>query len=188
MLELLASEYRVVAQDYLAWTICLAAFIWGAGPERAVAFVWLLLFEIIDGIYHVVSDAGYHLTNVDLFHAALDGVAGIAWISIALFANRNYPLWVAAMQVLAMTAHLARGLVEAVSPIAYLTMVVAPGWFQLIFLGIGLSRHVLRKRKFGPYRDWRVTGEWSRYPAANSYRNQLASVLGYDFFARKDER
>ncbi len=156
MLELLASEYRAITQDILAWSICSAALLWGGGPERAVAVTWLVLFEVTGWIYNLVLGAGVLLTDVDYFLATIDVLAAAIWITIALYANRNYTLWIAGMQVLAMTAHLARGLAETISPIAYITMVVAPGWFQLIFLAIGLIRHISRKRRFGEYRDWRL--------------------------------
>ena len=64
------------------------------------------------------------------------------------------------MQVLIMAGHLARGMIEAIAPIAYATMVVAPGWIQLLILGAGVTRHILRKRKFGPYREWRTPVRW----------------------------
>ncbi|MEL6878681.1 MAG: hypothetical protein AAGL68_11380, partial [Pseudomonadota bacterium] len=135
----------------------LAALIWGSGPERAVAATWLIVFEFFGRLYRLGFETGYKLSDVDFFLATSDGLAGVVWIAVALSANRNYTLWIAGLQVLAMTAHLARGMAEAISPIAYGTMVVAPGWFQLLFLGIGLSRHVMRKRKYGSYRDWRIS-------------------------------
>ncbi len=157
MLELFASEYRAVLQDVLALFVITSALIWGSAPERAVALVWLIFCELAIWANGFIDTDGYQLNNVDIFLATMDILAGVCWIGIALYANRNYPLWIAGMQVLAMTAHLARGLAETISPVAYITMVVAPGWFQLFFLAIGLSRHVLRKKKYGSYRDWRVT-------------------------------
>ncbi|MEO1221368.1 MAG: hypothetical protein AAFY42_08460 [Pseudomonadota bacterium] len=105
--------------------------------------------------YLVGDDA--QLVDVDVYWAFSDLTAGIAWIAIALFANRNYTLGIAGLQVLAMAAHVARGLVEVISPIGYAFMVAAPGWFQLFLLLIGLTRHILRKRKHGDYRDWRIS-------------------------------
>ena len=157
MLELLAFEYRGAIQDLLAFAIFLAALKWGSAPERAVILVWIVLFEVIDGLYHLVSNAGYTLTDVDLWHASLDGLAGVIWIAIALFANRNYPLWIAAMQLLALMAHAARGLTDSISPVAYISMAVAPGWLQLLFMAVGLFRHARRKRQYGKYRDWRFS-------------------------------
>lgn len=156
MLELLTSDFRLVLQTYVAWTICLAALIWGGGPERAVALTWLLIFEIADGLYHAVFEQSYSLVNVDAFHAAHDVVAWIGFTFIALNANRNYTLCIAAMQLLAVVAHLSRSLSEMITPIAYAVMVIAPGWLQLLCLTIGLLRHVRRKRRYGEYRDWRI--------------------------------
>lgn len=155
MLQLLASEYRMIAQDLLAIMLLAAAFIWGGGPERAVAASWVLIFKVSSFIRETFFAQSLQLMEVDVFLASTDIVAGIVFVWIALYANRNYPLWIAAMQVLAVSAHLARGLVESILPIAYVVMIVAPGWFQLLVLAFGLSRHVSRKRKYGPYRDWR---------------------------------
>lgn len=155
MLEFLASEYRPMLQDALAFSVCLAAFRWGRGPERAIAAVWLVLFEGAARVNQYFFADGYRLTEVDIFLASADTLAGILFVVIALYANRNYPLCIAGVQILAIAAHLARGMIEAISPIAYAIMVIGPGWFQLIFFAAGLTRHILRERRFGRYRDWR---------------------------------
>lgn len=155
MLELFASEYRLIAQDVLSFGLIAAAFLWGGGPERAVAATWLVAFEIGGRVKVAIFGSELRLTDVDIFWASADVVAGVSWLTIALFANRNYTLWIAALQLLATSAHLVRGIVETVSPIAYVVMVVAPGWFQLFLLAGGLICHVRRKNSFGEYRDWR---------------------------------
>jgi len=155
MVELLASDFRPIVQTAFAVSVCVAAFLWGRGPERAIAIVWLVLFEIALHFYQVAFAAGPRLTNVDLFLASLDGFAVALFILIALNANRTYPLCIAALQVLAITAHLARGLIEAISPIAYAIMVIGPGWLQLMIFTVGIARHVQRERRWGQYREWR---------------------------------
>lgn len=177
MFELATSDIRGVLQDVLAWTICLAALIWGAAPERLVAITWLLLFELGGNFYRFVFERGTQVTQVDYFYASSDMLAGMILIVIALYANRNYTLWIAGMQVLAMTAHLARGLAEMISPVAYLTMVIAPGWLQLLFLALGLSRHVLRERKYGDYRDWRMARNLSDFEAIDVEKGWIASLF-----------
>ena len=156
MLELLASDYRLIAQDVLAFSLIAAAFLWGGGPERAVAATWLIVFEIGGRIRRNFVD-NLQLADIDVFLASADLIAGASWIMIALYANRSYTLWIAGLQVLAMAAHLARGIAEAISPIAYLTMVAVPGWFQLFFLAGGLLLHVRRRKRSGDYRDWRFS-------------------------------
>lgn len=160
MLELLASENRPFAQDALAYFVCIAALVWGAGPERAVALIWLIFFEFLMNLYLIVWGPAFQLQRIDVFLASGDIVAGFIWVIIAVNANRNYPLLIAALQLLTIGAHLARGLIESIAPVAYAVMVVAPGWLQLLVLGAGVGRHVLRRRRYGPYREWRVPVQW----------------------------
>ncbi|MEE4289980.1 MAG: hypothetical protein V2J14_11455 [Erythrobacter sp.] len=160
MLQLLAFEYRSLLQDVLAYSVCLAALIWGAGPERAIAATWLIVFELFTALFRNVLDLSYQLDSIDAYLALSDTLAGGIWLMIALNANRNYPLFIAALQVLAVSAHLARGLIESISPVAYATMVIAPGWLQLILLGIGVIAHRLRVQRYGEYREWRVPVNW----------------------------
>ncbi|GMN02118.1 hypothetical protein [Erythrobacter sp. MTPC3] len=156
MLDLIFFEYRPMLQDLLTIAVCIGAYFWGSAPERLVAITWVLVFEVPGRLYRAVSEDGLRLTGTDAFLATTDVVAGIVWIGIALYANRNYTLLIASMQVLAMTAHVARSLADTISPVAYVTMVAAPGWFQLIFLGIGILMHRKREERYGPYRDWRI--------------------------------
>ena len=156
MLELLASDYRSLLQDLLAIAICVAAMIWGGGPERAVAVTWLVIFEFGRFLYRdVLGFSTVQLLGVDAFLIFSDLSAGIAWITIALYANRNYTLWIAGLQILAICAHLARFVSDQIAPLTYLVMIVAPGWLQLSLLAVGLVRHMQRKSVYGSYRDWR---------------------------------
>ena len=158
MFELIgSSDARGLVQDWLVFFVCGGALIWGAAPERAVASVWLIVFTLSGYLTDYFFGASMQMRSVDPFSASRDLVAGMCWIGIALYANRNYTLWIAGMQVLAMFGHLSRGLSELMSPIAYAIMTAGPGWMQLILLGIGLIRHIRRKRKYGKYRDWRTS-------------------------------
>ena len=155
MLDLIFSDYRPYVQDVVAWTLCCAALIWGAGPERIVPVTWLTLFELGEILHREVFGLSRQLEGIDWYFASIDLVAGAIWIGTALYANRNYTLWIAAMQLLAIVAHVSRGMIDVITPIAYAVMVIAPGWLQLLFLAIGLTRHIQRRRKHGKYRDWR---------------------------------
>ena len=172
MLDLIFSDYRPYVQDVVAWTLCCAALIWGGGPERLVAATWLVFFEIGDILYTAVFGAGRQLETIDLYFASIDVLAGMIYIGTALYANRNYTLFVAGVQLLAMIAHVSRGIIDIMSPITYAIMVIAPGWLQLLFLAIGLTRHIQRRRKHGKYRDWRFIpgrGAGSGDPGSTSF-------------------
>ena len=167
MLELLASDYRSLVQDLLAITVCVAALIWGGWPERAVAVTWLVVFEFGRFLYRdVLGFSTVQLLGVDSFLIVSDLIAGLVWITIALYANRNYTLWIAGLQILAICAHLARFMSEQIAPLTYLVMIVAPGWLQLSLLAVGLVRHIQRKSIYGPYRDWRTSYSPAQYQYA----------------------
>lgn len=180
MLSLVFSDYRLIAQDVLAFGLILAAFIWGGGPEKAVAAVWLIVFEVIGRIHQALFGADYVLLDVDPFLAGKDMAAGALWLAIALYANRNWTLWVAGTQLLAVGAHIARALADAVSPVGYAVMIAAPGWAQLLLLGAGTVRHVLREREYGEYRQWRTGLGGRMLPVvarAGGWKRALAQAL-----------
>ena len=158
MLEIfLIGESRAAIQFGLVCVVCGSAIIWGGAPERAAAAVWLVVFELGRAISDYFFGVGAQRYSVDTLNASRDLLAGVLWIGIALYANRNYTLWIAGFQVLALFGHLSRGLSADMAPIAYSVMTEGPGWLQLSILGIGLIRHIRRKREYGKYRDWRVS-------------------------------
>ena len=157
MLALLFSEYRPFLQEIVAWTVCCAALLWGGSPERIVAATWLVLFELGEMLYVELFGEARQLETIDWYFASVDFLAAVILITIAIYANRNYTLWIAAMQLLSFVAHISRGLIDAISPITYAIMVIAPGWLLLLFLAAGLIRHVRRRRKYGSYRAWRAS-------------------------------
>lgn len=156
MVQILLSENRIALQALLVVIICSAAFLKGGGPERAFAMTWILLFEVVQRGYKALGKESWQFAQTDMFLASVDILAAVIFTVLAVNANRIYPLWIAGLQVLALTAHLARGMTDLISPIAYAVMVTIPGWLQLIILGSGIVLHRRRERQFGPYRAWRI--------------------------------
>lgn len=94
--------------------------------------------------------------------AAIDAIALIVSVAIALSANRVYPLGFAAFQVLATTAHLAKDMAHGTAALAYVVLYVGPSYFQIIILAIGIWMHHRRVRRYGTYRDWRISSSPSQ--------------------------
>jgi hypothetical protein len=155
MLELIL-EYRDEAQSLFAWLLCIAALIWGGGPERAIGLVWLVLFKIIYGVYEAIWDPIFRPEQLDIISATNDTLALVIFVIVAVKANRMYPLWIAAFQVLATLSHFANAMAEHITPIAYVILAVTPGYFQLLLLAGGLYAHMRRSREHGAYRDWQL--------------------------------
>lgn len=172
MLELLlASDTRSLIQDILIVMLSVVAIIWGAAPERASIAIWVVCIELPTIVYRDWFGMGVSLDQIDLYLAAKDFAAGGLWILVALYANRNYTLWIAGAQLLAIGSHVARGLVESISEIGYIFLVIAPGWIVLTMMVIGFTRHIVRKRKYGRYRDWRTIRKEIDFAAIDEVSN-----------------
>lgn len=158
-------ENRLPIQFAVMSIITVLALWKGDGPERSVGIVILTMF-LTDRVYHLAFGAGLTLGSVDPYHAAVDLAVTVALVIIALRANRMYTLCIAGFQIIALTAHLARELLPAMSPIAYLILFILPSYFQLVTLALGLGAHRRRLKEHGPYRAWRT----SSVRAGNPFR------------------
>lgn len=69
-----------------------------------------------------------------------------AFVGIALYADRFWPLWVAALQCIAVAAHAARAFDAAILPIAYWWILGKLAYPMILVLGIGVQRHQHRTR------------------------------------------
>ncbi len=159
MLIDLFNLYRVEVLHIASGLLAVAIWRWGASPER-----WLI------GVFIATMVAPYHVSRwfglgsiafgpYSWAYVAIDLLATIGFVAIALNANRNYPLWVAGFQVVSVGAHAVRGLGDMVSPFAYMVLAAGPSYCQLVLIGAGFIRHALRERRFGSYRNWRITRE-----------------------------
>lgn len=159
MLLDLLNLYRVEVLHIASAVLALAIWRWGASPER-----WLI------GVYIATMVAPFYVSQwmglgsiafgpYSWAFVVIDLLAAVGFVAIALNANRNYPLWVAGFQLVSVGAHAVRGLGDMVSPFAYIVLAVGPSYCQLLLIGAGFIRHTRRERRFGSYRDWRVTRE-----------------------------
>jgi len=155
LLEII-SEYRDEAQRLLLFIVVASALRWGAGPERAAALTFVAML-LGDSTYHLIFGPGVNLLTLDIGHATIDFAAMVAFTTIAVAANRNYTLWIGALQIVAALAHVARNLDDAISPLVYAIMFFAPSYFQIGLLGAGLVCHCRRSQIHGTYRSWRTS-------------------------------
>lgn len=156
MLELF-NEYRTDSQHIASVILALAIWRWGAGPERWLIALFMAtmvapyyMFALLDLGTSTFGPFAWIYITIDLF-------AGFAFVAVALQANRNYPGWIAGFQLVAIGANAVKGMVDAVSPLAYMVMAIGPSYCQLLLILAGFVRHFVRQRRFGPYRTWRAT-------------------------------
>lgn len=126
----------------------------GGEPERLVAIVLLTTF-LLDVVNHALfGDPAWFMVNPG--HVVIDTWAFLTLLWVALYANRGWPLWVSASQVLVILAHIAKLSEVDMVRRAYWTMTQMPFVFQLAVLAIGTMAHVRRQRRIGRYHAWRL--------------------------------
>jgi hypothetical protein len=127
----------------------------GGPPERLAAVII---------VCWIIADAGYHLLfgpsgfdRVDPVHVVLDSGEMIAIVWLALRANRMWPLWAAAAQLLCVSGHIAVMVSPEGMSRAYWALTQLPQYIQLTALVLGAVAHARRYERIGPYRSWRLT-------------------------------
>jgi hypothetical protein len=131
-----------------------AALRWGAAPERICVAI-LGFVTLADPVYHLLAGHGAIYGSVDLGHLTFDLMMAAGFIAVALWANRIYPLWLAAFQLVSVIGHFSRELTSSFPKLAYGLMIYGPFYIILPILGFGIWRHARRRRRHGPYPSWR---------------------------------
>lgn len=150
------NAYRAPAQHLISVLLGAAIWRWGGSPERWLIGVFLTTMVLPIYVGRGLGVEHLHFEPYAASVILLDIIAAVLFVVIALHANRNYPLWIAGLQLVAVGAHLARALPDSISPIAFAVLFIGPSYGQLLVLMGGFARHCLRERRFGPYRQWRM--------------------------------
>lgn len=136
-------------------TIVLGWALWrGGGPERAFAAT-LIATLAADPVYHAIFGPPL-FDRVDLGHVVIDGFGLAAIFTIALRANRAWPILACAIQVIVCLGHLARYLELDGAQGAYWAMTQVPVILHLIVLSTATAFHTHRKSASIAGADWRT--------------------------------
>ncbi len=134
----------IVACGYALWV--------GGAPERVAA----LVFAGAAAASYAVPYSGFHVVEAPLF--VIDLLTLIALALIALAANRFWPLYVTALQLLTVAVHAVKAYQPTLAFWMYGGAVGKMAYPTLVLLAIGVIRHRNRVARFGDDRAWSAGG------------------------------
>ncbi|MET0251475.1 MAG: hypothetical protein ABW203_04775 [Novosphingobium sp.] len=123
----------------------LLALRFGGWPERAAALSFCGMI-VVDRYYHWLTGSHGTYVHTDWGHLIVDSYMMASLLAITLWADRQWTLWAAAAQVIALLSHPIRLLSGAVDTMAYAILIRAPSWLQLGLILGGIWCHHRRCR------------------------------------------
>lgn len=126
----------------------------GGGPERVVGLSLLLAF-VLSILFQQPLAARF--VSLEWGVLAVDFGLLLVLLAVALYADRFWPLWVAALQALGTGGHLVRGMDHGIEPIAYAILLASWSYPMILLLAVGTLRYQ-RRQKLGPTFDWSRSG------------------------------
>lgn len=139
--------------------IAIFAFRKGGEPERLVAAV-LLAAAGLDVFNHILfGEPAFFLVNPG--HLVIDAWSMIALMWVALRANRAWPMWVSAAQIIVVLGHVSKIVELSLVRFGYYAMTQVPLNVQAAALLIGTIAHMRRQERIGNYNAWRLDQSWA---------------------------
>lgn len=127
---------------------CGYALVRGGWPERVGALT-LLLGSLLTAA--AMSPAAGRFASVEVGVLAVDLIVLAIFVGLALGTDRFWPLWVAALQVIGVLAHLARLADSEMMRNGYAFLLAIWGYPMLVAIALGTRAHHRRVRSRSVY-------------------------------------
>lgn len=123
----------------------------GGAPERIGATILLIGYGLTA---IVISDIAVRFEAIETGVLIIDLLCLAAFGALAVRADRFWPLWLAALQLLTVLAHGVKLIDSDVFRRAYAFLAVVWSYPMIFLLIVGTFRHQGRLRKFGSDKSW----------------------------------
>lgn len=134
----------------------------GGAPEKVGATI--LAIGSVLSVAAVSSPAG-RFGSVEVGVFLVDVATLLAFLVLALRAERYWPLCVTALQVIGTAGHAAKLLDPGVIRSAYAIVLSLWGYLMLLLLALGTWNHQRRLARHGVDKSWSTSsGRWDRRP------------------------
>ena len=144
--------FSLICQLLLGLTLAFAARK-GGEPERLAAIILFGMFGFDIANHLIFGDPTWFEVNPGHFVIDTWALLTLGWV--ALRANRGWPLWLCATQMIVVVAHLAKLLELDEARRGYWLMTQLPPLLELAGLALGTWAHAVRRQQIGPYANWR---------------------------------
>jgi hypothetical protein len=139
---------HILIFNFVLLGVCAFALVAGGGPERATAMVFL-----------TAACSSYLVLQNDALHfepklVAIDLVALASLTAIALCANRFWPMYVSALQLITVAVHGVKVYDPSLATWMWMAAAGKLAYPTLVLLVIGVARHRERAERFGVDRSW----------------------------------
>ncbi|MEG3088387.1 hypothetical protein [Sphingomonas sp. PB4P5] len=141
----------VILFNVLLGATALYAFVRGGAPERVVAVAFIAA-ATASFAARPLADARYQDTEFGLL--LIDVALLAVLVAVALWANRFWPIWIAAFQLFALLVHIAMLYQQDVLPIVYFVVISRIAYPMLLMLMVGTTLHFQRLKRHGADPDW----------------------------------
>jgi len=141
----------VILFNVLLGASVLYAFVRGGAPERVVAVAFIAA-ATASFMARPLAHVRYQDTEVGLL--LIDAALLVVLVAVALWANRFWPIWIAAFQLFALLVHIAMLYQQDVLPIVYFVVISRIAYPMLVMLLVGTTFHFQRLQRHGADPDW----------------------------------
>jgi hypothetical protein len=149
---------------YALLLLCWAySFLRGGAPER-IGTTILLIGSLLT--LATISAQGANYRSVELGVFLVDLATLVAFAALALRAERFWPAWIAALQLLGTSGHVIKFVDPGLLPRAYAVAAIFWSYPMLLLLVLGTYRHRRRLQRFGSDPSWSSFSGRSEPPAA----------------------
>jgi len=125
---------------------------WKGGAPEKLAAVSMSIASIASLLTNV--GAALPFTHVPLALLWIDTCLLVALVALAAFADRFWPIWMAACHLVTVAAHGARAYSQNIEAFAYWLTIGKTSYPVVLILIIGIWRHHQRQHRRMPEYDW----------------------------------
>lgn len=127
------------------------ALVRGGQPERYAAFMYLIAYAA-SALSAQLGHELYFTMNWGI--VAIDIALAVSLAALAFHANRYWTIWATSIQLVGITAHLAKLIVPEIAAMAYAITLLAWSYAVIPLLVIATYRHRRRLFLYGTDANW----------------------------------